>query len=301
MTFSVKQQKQSSQVANQLGGRCSRRLREALGFHQGRLQNDVHKLATQPPAQQHSPVGTPTIYCPKAGEITQPPWGGAGSGGGRDSLPHLLYHRLPTFYQSLVFLSWYFCSTVCLSTSELSPASGKGVSWKDKLQTPALPFNCTTNPWTSESGFIICQRATWRCSLQGGDGSHMQSCISIKSSSQTHPCPWGVRYWSEQKPATAWVGRAFLLGFENFILFFSISFVHSLAHSTNIHRPLDKYRNILSLLPWALALLGDVPEHLRLIATSLHLILITFGRLCSGFLLLRGFQVLSNYKSLFSP
>lgn len=217
MTFNVKQQKQSSQVANhQLkGGGAQEGSGKPSGFTKAGCRMTFISWPHSHLAQQHS----------------HSHHGGAGQEvGGRDSLPHLLYHRLPNFYQSLVLLSWYFCSTVCLSTSELSPASGKGVSWKDKLQTPALPFNCTTNPWTSESGFIICQRATWRCSLQGGDGSHMQSCISTKSSSQTHSCPWGLRYWSEQKPATAWVGRAFLLGFENFILFF-FYFICSFTHS----------------------------------------------------------------------
>lgn len=104
MTFNVKQ-KQSSQVANhQLKGGAQEGSGKPLGFTKAGCRMTFISWPHSHLAQQHRPVGTPTIYCPKAGEITQPPrWRGRKLGGGT---PSLIYFT--TDFQPFINL-WSFC------------------------------------------------------------------------------------------------------------------------------------------------------------------------------------------------
>lgn len=173
VTFNVKQKKQRSQLANHLffssgwrGG--SGRLRDAAWG----------MICTHPWVTQHTLRYTHHLVFLSGKKSHQLSWGE-----GQKMVGGTLWSSFPSFYQYFVFLSWYFCSTVYLILLHLNCLTlvGKACLWNQfGLHIQALPFCLLYNksPNFSESCFIVCNKLTWRCILQGGGESQMKSCVS---------------------------------------------------------------------------------------------------------------------------
>lgn len=134
------------------------------------LRNDLHT----PLGHQHTLRYTHHLVFLSGEKSHQLSWGA-----GQEMVGGTLWSSFPSFYQYFVFLSWYFCSTVYLILSHLNCLTlvGKAHCWNQfGLQIQALLFCLLYNksPNFSESSFIVCNKVTWRCILQGGGESQMK-------------------------------------------------------------------------------------------------------------------------------